>query len=183
MHGLPIQIPALVLRHFVLEDAAPIRQLNAEASTKYWLPSHVYADQAEATDALAYLIASYKEPRNPRLGPYVLAVERSIPAELRGHVGFSPLDAEVEVSYAIAESARGRGYGAEALAHACDWASKTFGLSSFIAITAAENVASRRLLERARFFHEREEIRHFQGVHRAVSCYRWREQPCGTGGA
>jgi [ribosomal protein S5]-alanine N-acetyltransferase len=180
---LPIRTPRLRLRHFSLEDAAAIRQLNAEPSTRHWLPSHVYADAAEATEALAFLISCYSEPGNPRRGPYVLAVEHADTRQLLGHVGFSPLDDKVEVSYAIAEAERSHGYGVEALAHACERVGQAFGLSSFVAATATENIASRHLLERVGFFHVRDETTRFQGIQRAVSRYTWRANSGGNSGA
>ena len=90
-----------------------------------------------------------------------------------GHVGFGPLDNEVEVSYAIAESARGRGYGVESLACACDWIASTFSVSRVLAITAVENIPSRRMLERASFAHVQDEDMLFQGVRQAVSRFCW----------
>lgn len=180
---LPVRTPSLVLRHFVPEDARPILQLNAEPSTRLWLPSHVYADLAQATAALALLISSYSEPGDPQRGPYVLAVEQADNAQLLGHVGFSPLDGEVEVSYAIADAARGRGFGAEALARACEWAGHAFRLPGFIAVTAKANVASRRVLERTGFDHVKDETMQFQGTLQPVSRYRRRADPGAGGGA
>ena len=177
MLDLPIRTPSLLLRHFAPEDAAAILRLNAEASTRQWLPSHAYADLPAAEAALAFLISSCSVPGDPRRGPYVLAVEDARSAQLLGHVGFSPLHDEVEVSYAIAESARGRGFGAEALSRACDRVGPAFGLTHIVAITATENTASRRTLARASFRLEREESRRFQGVHRRVARYIWRAHP------
>ena len=76
--------------------------------------------------------------------PYVLAVEHLAGGVLLGHVGFSPLDSEVKISYAIAEHARRRGYGSEALLYACQWAAASFDLPSILAITESENDPSRR---------------------------------------
>ena len=100
-----------------------------------------------------------------------------------GHVGFSPLDDKVEVSYAIAEAERGLGYGVEALAYACELVGQAFGLSSLAAATATENIASRRLLERAGFLHVRDETTRFQGIQRAVSRYCWRANSGANSGA
>jgi RimJ/RimL family protein N-acetyltransferase len=147
--------------------------LNGEPSTRRWLPSHVYASLDEAVAALRFLISCYAAPGDPRLGPYVLAVGHSNSGQLLGHVGFSPLDSEVEVSYAVAETARGRGYAVEALVHACGWIAETYDVTRVVAITASENVASRRTLERASFAHERDQVRSFQASKRSVSCYRW----------
>jgi RimJ/RimL family protein N-acetyltransferase len=92
---------------------------------------------------------------------------------LLGHVGFSPLGEEVEVSYAIAESARGRGYGTEALVHACNWVARACAVHCVLANTATANEPSRRTLERASFVHVRDEAILFQGVPQPVSRYRW----------
>ena len=171
MQGLPLETPSLRLRHFVPEDAAPIMALNAESSTCHWLPSHVYPTLEDASSRLGFLISCYSAPGHPKRGPYVLAVEHVDSRQLLGHVGFSPLDDEVEVSYAIAESARGSGFGTEALDHACIWLCRAFNVPRVTAITDLENIPSRRLLERTHFVHLQDETMRFQGVHRAVSRY------------
>ncbi len=168
----PIATPFLLLRLFVPEDAPRILALNAEPSTSHWLPSHVYADLDEARAALGYLIGCYTKPGHPAQGPYVLAVDERASGQLIGHVGFSPLDDEVEVSFAIAEAARGQGYGVEALVAACDAVGAAYGLSSILALTAAINRDSRRTLDGAGFVHERDEARTFQGTPQTVSRYR-----------
>lgn len=176
MHAgsLPIRTASLRLRRILVEDAERMMELNGEASTRRWLPSHVYADQSEATARLRYLIACYSSPGDPRLGPYVAAVEHLASGVLLGHVGFSPLDGEVEVSYAIAEASRGRGYGAEALLNACAWAAWKWSLPGFLAITESENAPSRRTLERAAFVHAEDTVMEFQGNRQSVSRYLWR---------
>ena len=174
MHSLPLHTPSLVLRHLVSGDAPAMMELNGESSTREWLPSHVYETPAVALARIAYLIAKYSSPGDPKAGPYVLGVARRDNGELLGHVGFSPLDADVEVSYAIAERARGRGYGTEALGHACAWATRTFSFDEVLAITATANEASRRVLLRASFVHRSDEVMNFQGTDQPVSRYVWR---------
>ncbi|MCC6650285.1 MAG: GNAT family N-acetyltransferase [Candidatus Eisenbacteria bacterium] len=151
-----------------------MRELNGEASTRRWLPSHVYADADEAVSRMRYLVSGYASPGDPRLGPYVLGVEHLASGVLLGHVGFSPFESDVEVSYAIAEDSRGRGYGAEALIHACRWAAANFGLPRLLALTEAENAPSRRTLDRAGFVHDEDTVMQFQGSPQTVSRYWWR---------
>jgi RimJ/RimL family protein N-acetyltransferase len=172
--SLPIHTAFLRLRSLVVEDAERMMELNGEPSTRRWLPSHVYADMSEATSRMRYLISCYSSPGDPRLGPYVLGVEQVASGTLLGHVGFSPFNGDVEVSYAIAEGSRGRGYGAEALRSACQWAAEHFSLPRFLAITEAENTPSRRTLERAAFVHAEDTIMVFQGSQQTVSRYWWR---------
>jgi RimJ/RimL family protein N-acetyltransferase len=171
VEALPILTRSLKLRHFVPADAAAILALNAEPSTRRWLPSHVYGNLEEADAALAELIAWCTTPGDPRRAPHVLAVEESSTSRLIGHVGLSPLEGEVELSYAVAEDARGRGLGREALEAACRWAFTRFALPRLLAITATDNVASRRLLERCGFGHLGDESRRFQGEPTQVSRY------------
>ena len=150
-----------------------LHRLNGEESTRRWLPSHVYSDLSHAKAAVAYLIGCYSSPGDAKLGPYVLGIELLRTGELLGHVGFSPLDDEVEVSYAIAEGLRGHGYSVEALAEACGWAADAFALSSLTAVTASANVASRHVLDRAGFSHCGDKSMHFQGTEQEVSRYVW----------
>lgn len=177
MHPLALRTPSLLIRHFIRADAQRLMELNGEASTRQWLPSHVYAGLAEAQAALDFLIQCYASPGDPRRGPYVLGVEHVESAQLLGHVGFSALEGDIEVSYAIAESARGRGYGAEALQHACRWASAAFALPRLVAVTALANAASRRTLDRAGFGHAASEVMRFQGSEQAVSRHVWLRRP------
>jgi len=172
--SLPIHTSSLRLRCLVVKDAERMMELNGEPSTRRWLPSHVYADMTEASSRMRYLISCYSSPGDPRLGAYVLAVEQLASGVLLGHVGFSPFDSDVEVSYAIAEGSRGHGYGSEALLNACQWAAENFNLPSFLAITEAENTPSRRTLERAAFVHAEDTLMEFQGSQQTVSRYLWR---------
>jgi len=149
-------------------------ELNGEPTTRRWLPSHVYANTSEATTRMRYLISCYSSPGDPRLSPFVLAVEHIASGDLLGHVGFSPFDNEVEVSYAIAEGSRRRGYGSKALLNSCQWAAENFNLPSILALTESENTPSRRTLERAAFVHAQDTLMQFQGSQQLVSRYLWR---------
>lgn len=168
---LLLRTPSLLLRRFVPEDAQTLRMLNAEPTTQTWLPSHVYRTPAEAADRIGFLIDQYADPGNPKQGPYVLGVEHGETGQLLGHVGFSPLDDEVEISYAIAQAWRGRGLGTEAIVAACAWAAAVFGLMRILGLTASANLASRGTLARAGFVHIGDDVRRFQGREQLVSTY------------
>jgi len=171
-----IDTPSLALRCLLPEDAPVMMALNAEPSTRFWIPSHVYETREEADARIAYLISKFASPGDPSRGAYVFGVALRDGGRLIGHVGFSPLDDEVEVSYAIAEAERGRGYGVQALSGACHWVSATFSLPRIIAVTASANTISRSTLLRASFAHQRDEVMSFQGVETPVSRYAWSAQ-------
>ena len=147
--------------------------LNAEPTTRRWLPSHGYANHEDAVARLAVLIDCYTTPGHPRQGPYVMAIEHGNTGRLLGHVGFSPFHEDVEISYAIAEASRGRGYATEALILACNWIADTYAVPSILALTATENIPSRRTLERASFGQIEDDVMTFQATTQTVSRYRW----------
>lgn len=173
MRDLPLETASLRLRCLVPADAAPLMELNAEPTTRRWLPSHVYPTLDDAIARIDNLISCYAVPGHPRKAPYVLAIDRRADGKLLGHVGFGPIGEDVEVSYAIAESARGHGYGVEALRRACRWVADAFALTRVVAITESANLSSRRLLAKASFVHIREEVAHFQGSEQRVCHYHW----------
>lgn len=169
MPTLPLRTSSLLLRHFVAEDAQTLRVLKAEPSTQTWLPLHVYSTQAEAAARVGFLIDQYADPGDPKRGPYVLGVEHLQTDQLLGHVGFSPLDDGVEISYAIAQAWRGRGLGTEAIVAACAWAAAVFGLTRILGLTASANAASCRTLARAGFVHNADGVMRFQGREQSLS--------------
>jgi ribosomal-protein-alanine N-acetyltransferase len=171
VESLPLETRSLLLRRLVLEDAAVMLSLSNEATTRTWLPSQVYRDHAHAISALEFLISQYEAPGHPRFGAYVLAIEHRIDRALLGHVGFSPLNGEVEIGFSIAENRRGFGLATEAIVRASSWALQTFELDKILGITSVANVASRRTLERARFAYEGDKSVRFQGAEQEVSVY------------
>lgn len=173
MQAIPLHTQSLVLRHFELGDAQALMNLNAEQTTRTWLPSHVYSTLDDALTALAFLIGKYAQPGNPRHGPYVLGIEHRESAKLLGHVGFSPLGEDVEISYAVAEASRGQGYGTQSMVAACRWAAAAFALNRILALTASANAASLRALVGAGFQRADERVMRFQGEHCLVSTYIW----------
>ena len=168
---LPIATASLLLRHFDLKDAPAALLLSNEETSRAGLPSQVYRDHAHAVSALAFLMKHYSTPGNPRHGPYVLAVEHRSHGVLIGHVGFSPLGAEVEIGFSIAQDYQGKGLASEAIVAASRWVFEGFGLDTIIAVTSAVNTASKRTLARAGFVHERDESMNFQGTVQDVSLY------------
>jgi RimJ/RimL family protein N-acetyltransferase len=159
---------SLLLRHFVLEDAVAFHTLSDEETSRTWLPSQVYRDHAHACSVLASLIGHYTTPGNPTQGPYVLAIEHRTDRALIGHVGFSPLDDEVEIGFSIAERHQRQGLATEAIGAASRWVFETFGLRRLLGVTSRANIASMRTLRRAGFVHEEDRVMAFQGIEEAV---------------
>ena len=89
----------------------------------------------------------------------VYQVRLATTGEAVGGIGFvhPPEGGAAEVGYGLAESVRGRGYATEALLALVDLAGHE-GAEVVVAMTAVDNVASQRVLERCGF--ERGEVLH-----------------------
>src|ERR1700694_148541 len=165
---LPIETASLTLRPFVLGDARKLFQMSQEESMRAWLPSQVYRDEADAASVLAALISQYRVPADPRIGPYVIGVEVRKSGELVGHVGFSPLGDAVEVGFAIDSAHHRKGIATEAVRAACEWAAEQFSIATILGVTSGQNIASQRVLLRAGFAWQKDEVMRFQGREQAV---------------
>jgi RimJ/RimL family protein N-acetyltransferase len=135
----------------------------------------VYADETDARRALQALIAPEGDPEDPRLRPFVLAIEHRGDGLLIGHVGLSPFRGDVEVGFAVAEAFQRRGFATEAVVAACAWALERFELPSIVALAAEANQASRRVLARAGFESLETRLMDFQGTEQAVSVCRFHQ--------
>jgi RimJ/RimL family protein N-acetyltransferase len=165
---LPIETASLTLRPFVPGDARKLFQMSQEESMRAWLPSQVYRDEADAASVLAALISQCRAPADPRIGPYVIGVEVRNSGELVGHVGFSPLGDAVEVGFAIDSAHQGKGIATEAVRAACEWAAEQFSTATILGVTSGQNIASQRVLLRAGFAWQKDEVMRFQGREQAV---------------
>src|SRR5262249_42494135 len=108
---------------------------------------------------------------NPAEGPYVLAIEHRTDGTLIGHVGFSPLENEVEIGFSIAARYQRRGFAAEAIGAASRWVFRSFGLRKILAVASAANIASMRTLRRAGFVQAQDRVMNFQGKEEEVRVF------------
>jgi len=165
---LPIETASFTLRAFVPEDAPKVFRMSQEDGMRTWLPSQVYRDQAHAASVLASLISKYRDPGDPRLGPYVLGVQGGSTGELAGHVGFGPLGDAVEVGFAIESVHQRKGIATSAVRAACEWAAEVFSIGAILGVTATGNSASQGVLLRAGFVRQKEQVMRFQGLEQPV---------------
>jgi RimJ/RimL family protein N-acetyltransferase len=171
LNQLPLETKSLLIRRFVPEDAKDVFILSKEEQYRAWLPSQAYRDESHARATLEFLIGEYSSAAHPRQGPCVLAIEHRADRALLGHVGFSPIDNDVEIGFAIAQRYQGRGLATEAITAASSWAFATFELDKIVGITSAKNTASKRTLVRAKFAHQGDQVMTFQGTEQSVSIY------------
>src|SRR5687767_12251362 len=131
---LPIETRSLLLRQFVPDDAPAALHLSHEEAYRTWLPNQVYRDQAHALSELAFLIDQFANPGNPRHAAYVVAIEHRTHGDLISHVGFSPLDDEVEICFSIGRNYQRQRLATEAIFAASHWVLQAFNLDRIIAV-------------------------------------------------
>lgn len=107
-----------------------------------WNP---YATQAMAEETVRRFLDNYDDPRF-----YGWAVEND--GRMIGTIGaydFDPDTASIEVGCSIARSSWGCGFASEALAAALDYLTQQEGIRTVKAWCAADNIGSRRIMEKA----------------------------------
>jgi RimJ/RimL family protein N-acetyltransferase len=135
----------LWLRPFTPADVPKLFAMSQEAVIRRWIPDQVYRDEAHAAEVAAALAVV----ADPRRGAFVLGVELVETRELVGHVGLSPTRGSVEIGYAIEDAQQGRGFASEAVRAMTEWALRD--LPEVLGIVAPDNLASRRVLDKAGF--------------------------------
>ncbi len=166
----------LLLRPFAMEDAEAVFRMSREETLKQRMPDQVYDSMEEAVKVAAFL----KDKAEKGEWPLVLGVAIKETGELIGHVGLSHIEEGVEIGYAVAMAQQGKGYAAEAVAAFSGWAASHFSLAGIWAILMADNLPSRRVLEKAGYVYQWEKKKQaFVGEH-LCRCYLYsgEVQPC-----
>jgi RimJ/RimL family protein N-acetyltransferase len=137
----------LLLRPWRAEDREPFAVMNADPAVMEYFPATLSRDKS---DALAERIDSDIQ----RLGYGFWAVEILGEAPFIGFVGIvaansdMPFSPAIEIGWRLAKEHWGRGFASEGARAAADFGFAELSLEQIVALTAAENVRSRRVMER-----------------------------------
>ena len=123
--------------------------MSTEDGMRRWIPDQVYRDEQHAEEVARALMAYTDAAPDPRVRPYVLGMEHN--GTLIGHVGLSAARGSVEIGYAVEEACQGAGLATEAVEAMSRWGLEELGLTEVLGIVGTDNVASRRVLEKAGF--------------------------------
>lgn len=145
MRKAALETARLLLRPLSVKDAPELLRLSREETLRRQMPDQVYASLREAEEAAAFLQKSAAAGE----WPFVLGIVLRANGELIGHTGLSGIPEGIEIGYAIAMAHQGRGYAAEAVRAFSPWACRRFALARLWAVLRADNIPSRRVLEKA----------------------------------
>ncbi|HYD36430.1 MAG TPA: GNAT family N-acetyltransferase [Allosphingosinicella sp.] len=145
--GAPtLETPRLILRGWRPGDIAPYAAMLADDDTARFTTSQGRGlSEAEAWNETVWLIGHWQ-----LLGYGLFVVEERGTGAFLGRVG--PLNPPwwpaLEIAWALAPTARGKGYATEAARAAIRWSFETLGLDRIVSIIHPGNVASQAVAER-----------------------------------
>lgn len=153
----PMQIlttERLLLRHLQMDDLDHLCALYADEEIRRYFPEGTLSAE-ETGEELEYFLTGH--PRRPELGLWATVLKEN--GAFIGRCGLLPwtIDGrdEVEVAYLIARDYWGRGLGTEAACAIVAYGFEQLGLARLICLIDEENVASRRVAEKAGMRFER----------------------------
>ena len=142
-----IDTPNLILRPLEAADVPAYAAIRADPEVMRYLPAA--ASAGDARDIAASRIPAFAQHWRAR-GYGIWGVFERRGGQLVGHCGLNWLEQfdEVEVLYALARHAWGRGLATEAAHAALDFGFGPAGLARVIGLVHPDNLASRRVLEK-----------------------------------
>ena len=145
VHGTAeLRTERLILRRYLPEDAAELyRVLGTDPEIDRYSGWNPYATLEMAEEIVRRFIAGYDEAH---FYAWVIDVD-DIQFGTIGAYDYS--DGRIEVSFSVVRPCRGRGYATEALATVLVYLTENESIPCVTAWCAAENAASRRVLEKA----------------------------------
>jgi RimJ/RimL family protein N-acetyltransferase len=147
MPGLPLRTERVVLRQWKAADREPFARLNADPVAMEFFPARLSRSESDA-------FAAHNEDAIERDGFGLWAVEIPGEAEFIGFVGIAavsdvlPFAPATEVGWRLAREYWGRGLAYEAARAVVSFGFEELALPEVVALTAVENLRSRRLMER-----------------------------------
>ena len=145
--GVAFETPRLLLREWRESDRSPFAEMNADPEVMRYFPSTL---TAEKTDALLEWIRAHFE----RHGFGLWAAELKETNDFAGYIGLAVPSFEahftpcVEIGWRLAARFWNRGLATEGASAALTFAHSRLGLDEVVSFTVAENIASRRVMEK-----------------------------------
>lgn len=134
----------LILRRYRPEDAGPLYQyLGSDPEMVRYSRWNPYATQEKAQETVQQMIDSYSDE-------HAYSWIMDIDGVVVGTIGaYDYRNDQIEVGYSVVRGWQGRGLATEALSRVLQYLTENEGISCVRAWCAAENTASRRVLEKS----------------------------------
>ena len=164
----------LIIKTFDESMAQAVHELSVDENNRRFQPDEVFETKEDALEAIQYLAANYGNVNAPQVYPVILKQEGCN----IGHVELVPIGSgEWEIGYHIGQRFTRKGYATEAVTAFLSVMMKQFGLEYVMGICAAENYASRGVMEKCGFVKEFEGNAMYHGEIRPTCRYRFTANP------
>ena len=143
---LPIKSQRLYITEFSESMAESVHLNSLDEDNRRFIPDEVFETIAEAKETISVLISFYSKNDSPLVYPVFLNDGRQI-----GHVQVFPVSEGWEIGFHIAKSFTGNGFATEAVQAFLPLIMRYLGISQIHALCHAENIASRKVLQKCGF--------------------------------
>ena len=162
----------LVISEMTPDMAEAVHLNSLDADNRRFVPDEVFETLQDAQETVDFLISRYGGEE----GPFVYAVLRKEDGKNIGYVQLTPIGNEWEIGYHIAKAYTRQGYAAEAVRAFLPVMMEKMGLQTVWGICLAENLASRRVMEKCGFVKHYEGPGTYQGEEKDIICrYRYQK--------
>ena len=144
---MQIDTQRLTITEFMMNMALAVHLNSLDENTRRFVPDEVFEDLSEALDAVAFLMTRYDKLENPLVYPVLMKDSGTY----IGYVQLVKIDEGYEIGYHIGEDYTGNGYATEAVKAFLPHIMRKKLLNQVYGICHAENLASRRVLEKCGF--------------------------------
>jgi len=169
MESLKIVTDRLVITEFNDAMAESVHNNSLDDDNRRFVPDEVVETVQEARNAIKFLIKCYVDMKGPFVYPILLKSGENI-----GYVQAVPMDDEWEVGFHIASNYTRNGYASEALRVFVPLIIKKLGVESIWGICRADNIASRKVLEKCSFGLKEKSNGNYKGENHEICKYLYR---------
>ena len=143
---LPIITERLLIAEFDESMAESVHINSLDEDNRHFLPDEVFESAQEAWETMSVLITYYSQNDKPLVYPLMLHDGQQI-----GHVQAIPVKDGWEIGYHVGKVYTGNGYATEALKAFLPKMMERLGITNVYAVCHANNIASRKVLEKCGF--------------------------------
>ena len=146
--------------------AESVHRISLDADNRRFVPDEVFETVDAARETIAALRAFYTQEDSPLVYAILLNDGQYI-----GHIQAAPIDGGWEIGYHIGKAHTGNGYAAEAVGAFLNPIMERLGISQIVGVCRADNMASRRVLEKCGFVLEFSGEGEYHGERREICRY------------
>ena len=162
-----LETERLTITEFTPDMAQAVHENSLDEDNRRFVPDEVFETVGEAADTIAFLMTQYGSFE----GPLVYPVLRKDGTYV-GYVQAVPLDnGNWEIGYHIGSAYTKNGYATEAVTAFLPVIMKQIGIRQIDGICLAENIASRKVMQKCGFELQFEGVGSYQGNQREICKY------------